>query len=62
MPPRNGVAQIKRIDRTVPLSIVFWGSPKRIARPANKEPSPLVISIAANRMPIVVPVRPMPLR
>ena len=58
MPPRNGVAQINRIDSTVPLSIVFCGSPSRIARPANSEPRPLAISIAANSMPIVVPVKP----
>src|SRR5437763_15531376 len=62
MPPRNGVAQMNRIDNTVPLSIVFCGSPNRIARPANSEPKPLAISIAANRMPIEVPVSPMPSR
>ena len=48
--------QISRIDNTVPLSIVRCGSPSRIARPANSEPRPLVISIAANRVPIEVPV------
>ena len=53
MPPKNGVPQISRIDRIVPLSIVFCGSPNRIARPANSEPSALAISIAENRMPIV---------
>ncbi len=62
MPPRNGVPQINRIDSTVPLSIVRCGSPRRIARPANSEPRALAISIAENRMPIVVPVNPMPSR
>jgi hypothetical protein len=54
--------QISRIDNTVPLSIVRCGSPSRIARPANSEPRPLVISIAANRVPIEVPVSPIPFK
>ena len=36
MPPRNGVAQINRIDSTVPLSIVFCGSPEP-HRPAGEQ-------------------------
>ena len=56
------MTQINQIEATVPLIIVFCGSPSRIARPANSEPRPLVISIAANRMPIEVPVSPIPFR
>jgi hypothetical protein len=62
MPPKKGVAQISKIDNAVPLSIVRCGSPHRIARPANSEPRPPVISIAANRMPIDVPVSPTPFK
>ena len=60
MPPEKGVTQINKIDNAVPLSIVRCGSPNRIARPANSEPRPLVISMAANRMPIDVTVSPNP--
>jgi len=56
------VPQISKIDSTVPLSIVRCGSPSRIIRPANSEPRPLVISIAANRTPIDVPVSPIPFK
>ena len=62
MPPRNGVTQIRKIASTVPPSIVRCGSPSRIIRPATNEPNPAVISIAENRMPIAVPVSPMPSR
>src|SRR6516165_3086038 len=62
MPPKKGVAEISRIDDTVPLSIVRCGSPSRIARPAKSEPRPLVIWIAANRIPIDVPVSPIPFK
>src|SRR6201999_2948256 len=51
-----------KLDNTVPLSIVRCGGPSRIARPANSEPRPLVISMAANRMPIDVPVSPTPFK
>ncbi len=62
MPPVKGVAQINKMDKTVPLSIVRCGSPSRIARPANSELKPLVISIAANRTPIDMPVSPTPFK
>jgi hypothetical protein len=61
-PPKKGVMQISRIDNTAPLSIVRCGSPSRIARPANSEPRPLVISIVASRVPIDVPVSPIPFK
>src|SRR5262249_60501963 len=57
--PRNGVTQIARIETIVPLSMARCGSARRIARPANSEPSPLKISTVENRAPIVVPTRPM---
>jgi hypothetical protein len=53
---------MSKIDNTVPLNIVRCGSPRRIACPANKEPTPLVISMVANRIPIDVPVSPTPFK
>jgi hypothetical protein len=48
----------------IPLASVHvrCGLASCIARPANSEPRPLVIAMAANRMPINVPLRPTPFK
>ena len=59
MPPSSGVIAISAMASVVKSTSIHCGSIHRMARPPSSEPKPLVSSTAANRMPIMVPVRPI---